>query len=163
MTEHHRENNGAPHTHERAADPVLAEILASTRAINNSLNSMRYDIATTREAVERLEKRADDSDATLERHMEAEEQVIKRLSESVEAMTKGFPKDPENNERDPAYHARWHEADIRKWKDKHELMKKIRDYVVIGALGVICSAIGALLISGTKVEVKRVVSEEVRK
>lgn len=170
MTEHHRENNGQAHQHERSSDPLLAEILAAVRSqaskiesIQGSINRMTYDLATTREAVERMDVRQDKQDNNLTRHMEVEEVIIKDAVDRIEVLAKGFPKDPDSGERDPQYHARWHETDIKKWKDKSELMKKIRDYIAIAIVGVLATGVGAILLSGTKVEVKRVMTEEVRK
>ena len=151
------------------SDPnvILAEILRLQKEQSQQIGKLAYEMGTTREIVEKIDLRQDDQDKVLIGHMKHEESVLdgikdaqEQLRLAQERLARGFPRHPKTGERDPAYHGDWHEDDIDKALDRKDLWKKLREWAAIGLLGVICTGIGALLLSGAKVEVKRVIVEQ---
>ena len=137
------------------SDQILAEILKGQNELKSQFGRLAYDVATTREMVEKMSARQDEQDEELERHIGREEQLLKDIHSAQTSLTKGFPIHPKTGERDPVYHATWHEDDI----DKSKANKEFRQKLLIGAAAAILSVLGGvittLLVSGAKVELQR--------
>lgn len=154
---------------------VLAEILRGIQEQAKvqkdqaaQIGKLAWEMGTTREIVEKIDARQDKQDETLSGHMKHEEEVLNGIRDAQEqlrkendALSRGFPRHPKTGERDPGYHADGHEDEQDAKQDRKELMKKVREWAVLGILAIICTGIGALLLSGAKVEVKRAVSDPI--
>jgi hypothetical protein len=183
---HNREGEDCKVPHARGSDPLLSEILAAVNQTNAALGSvnrqlsensvtlveMRGDLDSAKQSQSRMTDRLDEIDASLTGHMGREEMMLKEKTdllqsqaESIQRIAEGFPINPRTGKRDPNYHAGWHEDDIDKSESKKRLKEKLREWVILGALGFLVTTAFALLITGTKVEIKRVVesSEGVKK
>ena len=137
------------------SDPILAEILKGQNELKGQFGRLAYDVATTRETVEKMSGRQDEQDADLAKHVVREEQLLKDIHAAQGELTKGFPLNPRTGERDPSFHAGWHEDDIDKSKVKKEFRQKLLIGAAAAILSVLCGVVTTLLVSGAKVELQR--------
>lgn len=84
-----------------------------------------------------------------------ERPMIEDLDRRVSAIERGFPAHHKTGERDPRYHADWHERDIESYEDRKDVTKKL----LVAILSAIVIAIGGgvwyLVQVGAKVEMAR--------
>ena len=146
------------------SDPALAEILRIVQDNNKSIASMRYDIATTKEAVQRMEIRLDQMELdsaeavkNLTTHVTKEEEMWKMFDE-------GWPVNPKTQKRDPRYHADGHEREDEKAAERKGLWKELHKVVFVAGILAILGGAWALLVSGAKIEITRAIQPvEVKK
>ena len=147
------------------SDAILAEILKGQNELKGQFGRLAYDVATTREMVEKMATRQDVQDDDLEAHIKREEKLLTDIHAAQSGLMRGFPQHPRTGERDPIYHAAWHEEDIDKSKAAKELRQKLIVGAAAAALSVLAGIITTMMISGAKVELQRAVNPpaEVRK
>lgn len=139
-------------------ESLLAEILAGVRENSKQLSSLRYEVATLRESVERQERRQDEADTNLATHAKFEEDFLKTVSEDLNKLTEGFPINPKTQRRDPVMHAQGHEEEYEVKADRKKAWGQIRTALVIAGAIAVLGFLWLLLVNGAKLELVRAIN-----
>lgn len=174
---HRRKHDDMEHSHERASDQTLLDMLVTLKDNNSKIESIASDVTDVKrsnEAVkdrlnrleisqEALSKQLKETSEYVKKHAKEEEEIlqshVKKMSEfqeNIEKIKRGFPKN-DDGERDPRSHADNHEVEQEKKKEYSNLLKDIKKWAVIATLGAFASGAFYLLVTGTKVELTRTV------
>ncbi len=187
-TSHRRADDEQDHAHLRRGDPILERLLGVMEAVNASVGRMEtsvhaqidrledgqkqltqhvYKLSVRLEAVE---NRHEETTGFLQNHAKVEEEVLAQQVEQIDAVAaklseimRGFPRDPEDGERKPAFHADWHERDIKKSRDWSEVTKEIRKWAILGTLSALFGVLGTLLVIGAVESMRQAVGVTTQK
>jgi hypothetical protein len=176
---HKRNSDNMEHPHERISDPILVDLLSTMKANNIKIDTVVTDISELRKnqdsLKDRLSKvesgnvalatRVEENIEYVKQHAKEEEKILsehvekmKTFEESIGHIKRGFPKN-DDGERDPRSHADDHEKETVKKKDYAQLLNEIKKWAIIAILSSIAGGVIFLIASGSKVELKRAVSE----
>ena len=95
-------------------------------------------------------------DATIAYISELENRVD-ALETIVDSLKRGFPMHHKSGERDPRYHADWHERDIESYEDRKDVTKKLLVAVLTSIVIGVGGGVWYLVQTGAKVEMSRAV------
>ena len=177
---HRRQTDDMEHPHERVSDRILVEIMATIKNnsdkfdrlaadvndIKNTGEVMRERLVRVEVSQQELKTQLHDTSEYVMQHARDEEQAIKghvsrmeELHSELDNIRRGFPKN-DDGERDPRSHADGHEIDAAKKKDLEDFTKELKRWAILSIIAAVATGAGYLLVSGSKVEIKRVVAEE---
>lgn len=111
------------------------------------------------ENIRRLNKALSESDPWDEAiaYISVLEKKIDAVEKDIVEIKRGFPAHHKSGEREPRYHADWHERDIEDHLNRKELTKHLFTALLASLVLTICAGVWYLIQTGVKVEVNRAV------
>lgn len=181
MTDHNRITDmNTEYNHSRVSDIMIIDLVRASKSNEIKMDAIISTVSELKRASDDLKDRVtrmESSQETLQKSIEqtkeyvaahaveereildAQFEKLKTLHADIDHVKRGFPKNVDG-ERDPRSHADDHELENMKNKNYKQLIEDVKRWAAIGILGAVTAGTFYLMVSGSKVELKKVVYEQ---